>query len=197
VFCIQKWTKNSWRRTGEAVGAAALCVANLLDALATVLACRRCAERSGGAGAPLILRETAFLRHLYIETIILPRQARDEHGENSKKMPFSPPAMYTRSGRRSYSHHHLSLHLPPREAAAAAAAAAHCRGRWLPLSGSCSQSTAPCTPAKKCLVAQLFLCLSRACLGKMIMCESMKWARKGVFRTAIQSSHGVSVGAGM
>eukprot|EP01046_Picozoa_sp_COSAG06_P076273 COSAG06_NODE_24258_length_668_cov_0.910369_1_plen_192_part_10 len=152
------------------MGAAALCVANLLDALATVLACRRCAERSGGAGAPLILRETAFLRHLYIETIILPRQARDKHGENSKKMPFSPPAMYTRSGRRSYSHHHLSLHLPPREAAAAAAAAAaHCRGRWLPMIGSCSQSTAPCTPAKKRLVAQLFLCLSRACLGKMIV----------------------------
>ena len=31
------------------------------------------------------LRKTAFLSHLYIETIILPRQARDKHRENSKK----------------------------------------------------------------------------------------------------------------
>jgi hypothetical protein len=28
---------------------------------------------------------TAFLSHLYIKTIILPRQARDKHRENSKK----------------------------------------------------------------------------------------------------------------
>ena len=107
-------------------------------------------------------------------------------GKTQKKMPFFAPAMYTRSGRRSYSHHHLSLRLPPREAASAAGrapfeahaspfhcaaglAAAHCRGRWLPLTGSYSQSTAPCTPAKNRLVAQLFLCLSRACLGKMMM----------------------------
>jgi hypothetical protein len=32
--------------------------------------------------------KTAFLRHLYIKTNILPRQARDKHRENSKKMPF-------------------------------------------------------------------------------------------------------------
>ena len=52
-----------------------------------------------GAHAPLIarvsndatdminscLRKTAFLSHLYIKTIILPRQARDKHRENSKK----------------------------------------------------------------------------------------------------------------
>ena len=31
------------------------------------------------------LRKTAFLRHLYIKTIILPRQAQDKHRENSKK----------------------------------------------------------------------------------------------------------------
>jgi len=31
------------------------------------------------------LRKTAFLRHLYIKTNILPRQARDKHRENSKK----------------------------------------------------------------------------------------------------------------
>jgi hypothetical protein len=45
----------------------------------------------------LHLRKTAFLRcHLYIKTIILPRQARDKHRENSKKdVPFptsDPPA---------------------------------------------------------------------------------------------------------
>jgi hypothetical protein len=28
------------------------------------------------------------LSHLYIKTIILPRQARDKHRENSKKRPF-------------------------------------------------------------------------------------------------------------
>jgi hypothetical protein len=33
----------------------------------------------------LRLRKTAFLSHLYIKTIILPRQARDKHRENSKK----------------------------------------------------------------------------------------------------------------
>jgi hypothetical protein len=30
-------------------------------------------------------RKRHFLRHLYIKCIILPRQARDEHRENSKK----------------------------------------------------------------------------------------------------------------
>ena len=34
------------------------------------------------------LRKTAFLSHLYIKTIILPRQARDKHRENSKKCRF-------------------------------------------------------------------------------------------------------------
>ena len=33
--------------------------------------------------------KTAFLGHLYIKYIILPRQARDKHSENSKTMPFS------------------------------------------------------------------------------------------------------------
>ena len=38
------------------------------------------------SGQPgLRLRKTAFLRHLYIKTNILPRQARDKHRENSKK----------------------------------------------------------------------------------------------------------------
>jgi hypothetical protein len=32
-----------------------------------------------------ILRKPAFLSHLCIKTIILPRQARDKHRENSKK----------------------------------------------------------------------------------------------------------------
>jgi ectoine hydroxylase-related dioxygenase (phytanoyl-CoA dioxygenase family) len=35
------------------------------------------------------VRKRHFLRHLYIKCIILPRQARDEHRENSKKVPFS------------------------------------------------------------------------------------------------------------
>jgi hypothetical protein len=34
-------------------------------------------------------RRRHFLSHLYIKCIILPRQARDEHRENSKKVPFS------------------------------------------------------------------------------------------------------------
>jgi hypothetical protein len=34
------------------------------------------------------LRKTAFLRHLYLKTIILPRQAPDKHRENSKKCRF-------------------------------------------------------------------------------------------------------------
>jgi hypothetical protein len=33
--------------------------------------------------------KTAFLGHLYIKCIILPRQARDKHRENSETMPFS------------------------------------------------------------------------------------------------------------
>jgi hypothetical protein len=37
-------------------------------------------------------QETAFLSHLYIKTIILPRQARDKHRQNSKKdAPFFAP----------------------------------------------------------------------------------------------------------
>ena len=39
-----------------------------------------------------LLRKTAFLSHLFIKTIILPRQARDKHRENSKKMAFFAPA---------------------------------------------------------------------------------------------------------
>ena len=37
---------------------------------------------------PKAVRKTAFLSHLYIKCIFLPRQARDKHRENSKKMPF-------------------------------------------------------------------------------------------------------------
>jgi hypothetical protein len=36
------------------------------------------------------LRKTAFLSHLCIKTIILPRQARDKHRENSKKDAVFP-----------------------------------------------------------------------------------------------------------
>jgi hypothetical protein len=35
------------------------------------------------------VRKRHFLRHLYIKCIILPRQARDKHRENSKEVPFS------------------------------------------------------------------------------------------------------------
>jgi hypothetical protein len=35
------------------------------------------------------VRKRHFFRHLYIKCIILPRQARDKHRENSKKVPFS------------------------------------------------------------------------------------------------------------
>eukprot|EP01046_Picozoa_sp_COSAG06_P052805 COSAG06_NODE_8964_length_2022_cov_449.856994_3_plen_144_part_00 len=38
------------------------------------------------------LHKTAFLSHLCIKTIILPRQARDKHRETPKKMPFFAPA---------------------------------------------------------------------------------------------------------
>jgi hypothetical protein len=38
------------------------------------------------------LQKTAFLSHLYITAIILPRQARDKHRESTqKKMPFFAP----------------------------------------------------------------------------------------------------------
>jgi hypothetical protein len=39
------------------------------------------------------VRKRHFLSHLYIKCIILPRQARDEHRENSKKVPFSLSAL--------------------------------------------------------------------------------------------------------
>eukprot|EP01046_Picozoa_sp_COSAG06_P050022 COSAG06_NODE_7824_length_2363_cov_5.710247_2_plen_238_part_00 len=39
-------------------------------------------------------RKRHFLRHLYIKCIILPRQARDKHRENSKKVPFSLSGAY-------------------------------------------------------------------------------------------------------
>jgi hypothetical protein len=34
-------------------------------------------------------KKTVFWSHLYIKTIFLPRQARDKHRENSKKVRFS------------------------------------------------------------------------------------------------------------
>jgi hypothetical protein len=36
------------------------------------------------------VRKRHFLRHLYIKCIILPRQARDKHRENSKKSAVFP-----------------------------------------------------------------------------------------------------------
>jgi hypothetical protein len=43
--------------------------------------------RGGDGGGAA--RKRHFLSHLYIKCIILPRQARDKHRENSKKVPFS------------------------------------------------------------------------------------------------------------
>jgi hypothetical protein len=45
----------------------------------------RSAPRHDCRGRKRRLRKTAFLSHFYIKTIILPRQARDKHRENSKK----------------------------------------------------------------------------------------------------------------
>jgi hypothetical protein len=50
------------------------------------------AEAEAGYGALVEFepaRKRHFLSHLYIKINILPRQARDEHRENSKKVPFS------------------------------------------------------------------------------------------------------------
>ena len=54
-----------------------------------VLAARLC-ERF-----QLPLRKTVFLRHLYLKTNSLPRQARDKHRENFKKMRFFAPSYST------------------------------------------------------------------------------------------------------
>eukprot|EP01046_Picozoa_sp_COSAG06_P012088 COSAG06_NODE_698_length_12975_cov_108.592575_8_plen_118_part_00 len=40
------------------------------------------------SGAEGIGKKTGFLSHLYIKVMILPRQARDKHRENSKKARF-------------------------------------------------------------------------------------------------------------
>jgi hypothetical protein len=44
--------------------------------------------RSAWAGSQRWVRKRVFLRHLYIKAIILPRQARGKHSENSKKDAF-------------------------------------------------------------------------------------------------------------
>jgi hypothetical protein len=43
-------------------------------------------------------KKTGFLRHLYIKCIILPRQARDKHRENSKKARFLAGTRWNRRG---------------------------------------------------------------------------------------------------
>jgi hypothetical protein len=51
---------------------------------------------------PKQVRKRRFLRHLYINAIILPRQARDKHRKNSKKVPFSARRLgLYRAGRQS------------------------------------------------------------------------------------------------
>ena len=49
-------------------------------------------QRHWACRPPASVRKRHFLRHLYIKINILPRQARDEHRENSKKVPFSQAA---------------------------------------------------------------------------------------------------------
>jgi hypothetical protein len=46
------------------------------------------------------VRKRHFLSHLYIKCIILPRQARDKHRKNSKKVPFSRTISANSSSRR-------------------------------------------------------------------------------------------------
>jgi hypothetical protein len=60
-----------------------------------VVMCEKLSEEASKAAElkldfdPSSARKRHFLSHLYIKCIILPRQARDEHRENSKKVPFS------------------------------------------------------------------------------------------------------------
>ena len=48
----------------------------------------RCGGSAGGSRCAVLQVKRHFLRHLYIECIILPRQARDKHRKNSKKDAF-------------------------------------------------------------------------------------------------------------
>ena len=66
---------------------------HLLQDVPTVLNDRLAILGDDRAAEPqVLLRKTAFWSHLYIKTIILPRQARDKHRESTqKKMPFSLP----------------------------------------------------------------------------------------------------------
>ena len=50
-----------------------------------------CSDGQGGGRSSIMgdqVRKTLVLSHLYNKTIILPRQARDKHRENSKKARF-------------------------------------------------------------------------------------------------------------
>jgi hypothetical protein len=66
------------------------------------------------------LRKTAFLSHLYIKTIILPRQARDKHRENSKKDAVFPTRIQqpndrlARCRQAAASSWPCAIHRPPR-----------------------------------------------------------------------------------
>jgi hypothetical protein len=67
------------------------CVAERTVALGDVEACAVIADcLIECAGSEEVgVRKRHFLSHLYIKCILLPRQARDKHRENSKKVPFS------------------------------------------------------------------------------------------------------------
>ena len=59
---------------------------------------------SGSGDAVWQVRKTALLSHLYIKCIILPRQARDKHRENSKKGRFLQRFARLTVGHRASSH---------------------------------------------------------------------------------------------
>jgi hypothetical protein len=75
---------------------------HLLQDVPTVLNDRLAILGDDRAAEPqVLLRKTAFLSHLYIKTIILPRQARDKHRENSKKDAVFPTAAIASAIRQS------------------------------------------------------------------------------------------------
>jgi hypothetical protein len=114
----------------------------------------------------IALRKTAFLSHLYVKTIILPRQARDKHRENSKKEAVFPTSLSESSSSSSP---------PPPPAFSASAARGVLPGVSSP---SLSSSIAPLfsssslllpPTARKRSVFEFSLCLPRVCRGKMFV----------------------------
>eukprot|EP01046_Picozoa_sp_COSAG06_P049348 COSAG06_NODE_7579_length_2453_cov_1.578590_1_plen_133_part_00 len=83
-----------------------------------------------------------FLSHLYIKTTILPRQARDKRRENSKKVPFSLRSSAREQFEAALEQNDFRL-------------------------GRCHNGVG--CEKRHWFLSALSLCLSRACLGKMIV----------------------------